>query len=129
MKDFRIAHAKTILKINSIQPIRGFLPLSLLVIGDRLDRTEEVTYNGLQANEFVISAPNRLIVRIPESQVGKALRDLQVLSSVSMTRLPTVVSLEISRSSPGAPDSQKVTGTRAAVGGYSLIPISSRNRT
>jgi len=97
MKDFRIVNAKVVLKIFQILPIRGFLPPSIVVIGERLDRTEEVVFNGLQANEFIISSPSRLIVRIPESQVGKELRDLQVLSSVSVTRLPTSITLEISK--------------------------------
>lgn len=97
MKDFRIVHAKSILKVHSIAPIRGFLPTSIVVLGDLLDRTEEVLYNGLQANEFIVSSPSRLIIRVPESQVGVELKDLQVLSSVSVTKLPAVVSLELSK--------------------------------
>jgi hypothetical protein len=97
MKDFRIVHAKSILKVHSVAPIRGFLPPSVVVVGERLDRTREVLYNGLQANEFIVSSASRLIVRIPESQVGKELSDLQVLSSVSLTRLDTLISLELSK--------------------------------
>lgn len=97
MKDFRIVHAKAVLKVHSVSPIRGFQPPSILVIGDRLDRTQEVTFNGIQALEFVISSPSRLIVRIPPSQVGKELEDLQVLSSVSATKLDSIMTFELSK--------------------------------
>lgn len=97
MRDFRIVHAKSILKVFSVAPIRGFLPPSILAVGERLDRTQEVVYNGIQANEFIISSQSRLVIRIPESQVGKELKDLQVLSTVSLTRLDTIISLELSK--------------------------------
>lgn len=97
MKDFRVVHAKAILKMHSIAPIRGFLPPSIVVIGERFDRAQEVVYNGLQADEFIVSSPSRIIIRIPPSQVGKEIRDLKILSSVSLTRLDAVVQLEISK--------------------------------
>lgn len=97
MKDFRIVHAKAILKVHSVAPVRGFLPPSVLVVGEKLDRTLEVLYNGIAAKEYFISSPNRLVVRIPPSQVGRELRDIEVLSTVSLTKLDAVVSLEITK--------------------------------
>lgn len=97
MKDFRIVNSKTVLKIISVAPIRNFRPPSIVVVGEKLDLTQEVLFNGVEAEEFVISAPTRLIVRIPPSQVGKPLTDLKALSSVSLTKKDALVSFEITK--------------------------------
>ncbi len=93
MKDLRISTAKVILKVYSMAPIRGFLPPSILVIGEKLNKATEVQYNGIQADEFVIASSNRLIVKIPSSQVGKPFKDLKVLSPVSVARTDAILSL------------------------------------
>lgn len=97
MKDFRVVSAKIVLKVSSISPIRGFLPQSFIVVGEDLNKTDEVRYNGVQADEFVISSPTRLIVKVPPSQVGKPFTDLKVLSSVSVAKKDAVLTLGISR--------------------------------
>src|SRR5437016_1346329 len=80
MKDFRIVHARVILNVYSIAPIRGFVPPSIVAIGQDLNTTTEILYNGITVTEFVISSSTRLIIRIPPSQVGKDLLDFQVYS-------------------------------------------------
>lgn len=95
MKDFRIVTAKVILPIYSVAPVRGFLPLSILVIGDRLDRAVEVLYNGISVSEFTALAPNRLLVKVPSSQIGQKFQDLKVLSTVSMAKADAMLSLGV----------------------------------
>lgn len=85
MKDFKVVQAKLKLTVHSLSPIRGFRPPSVLVLGENLSRTSEVLYNGIEAREFLVSGENRLVVRIPESQVGKDLYDLEVFTSAPLT--------------------------------------------
>ena len=81
MDDFRIVRAQTLLPIFSVAPIRGFQPASIVAIGKDLNYTSTIFYNGVLVSEFVVSSSTRLIIKVPESQVGKDLLDLKVYSS------------------------------------------------
>lgn len=95
MKDFRIVTAKVILPVYSIAPIRGFLPISILVTGQGLDKASEVLYNGISVSEFAVVAPTRLVVKIPASQVGKKFQDIKVLSPVSVAKQDAMLSFGV----------------------------------
>lgn len=95
MKDFRVVRARTLLKLNSLLPIRGFQPPSILVTGESLDQTEEVLYNGMTANEFSVAGADRLIIRIPPSQIGKDLLNLKVFSSSSLGEGGSILKLSL----------------------------------
>jgi hypothetical protein len=95
MKDFNIVAARVLLNIHSIAPVRGFVPPSIVVLGDKMNLAQEVYYNGVRASEFVVSAANRLVVRIPDSQVGKDFTGIQVSSTVSITRASAALSFEL----------------------------------
>lgn len=95
MRDLRVMNAKVILRVFTITPIRGFLPISILVVGKDLDKATEVQYNGVEANEFVITSSTRLIVKVPPSQVGKKFTDLKVLSPVSVAKADATITLGI----------------------------------
>jgi hypothetical protein len=95
MKDFSIIAARVLLKVHSVAPIRGFNPPSVVVLGDKLNLTQEIFYNNLKVTEFVVSAPNRLIVRIPTTQIGKEFTGIQVFSSVNVTKTSSALSFEL----------------------------------
>lgn len=95
MKDFSIIAARVLLKVHSLAPIRGFNPPSVTVLGDKMNLAQEVFYNEIKVTEFVISAPNRLIVRIPDSQVGREFVSIQVFSSVNITKTSAALSFEL----------------------------------
>lgn len=95
MKDFSIITARVLLSIHSIAPIRGFNPPSVVVLGDKMNLTQEVFYNDIKVTEFIISASNRLVVRIPQSQVGKDFISIQVFSSVSVTKTSASLAFEL----------------------------------
>lgn len=115
MNDFRIVTAKVVLKTYAVSPIRGFLPPSVVVAGEKLDQATEVQFNGVDAPEFVISSSTRLIVKIPVSQVGKPLTDLKVLSPVSVARQDAVLSFGVT--SPP----KKISGIDRLVQGWVMI--------
>jgi hypothetical protein len=97
MKDFRVVHAKAVLTVSSIAPVRNFDPPSIIVLGDRLNRANEITYNGVQVDEWVVSSETRLVLRIPNSQVGRELSELMVLATVQFAEQDALVQLGLSR--------------------------------
>lgn len=97
MIDFQIVSAKLLLTVQSVSPIRGFLPPSIVAVGVGFDQATEVYYNDIQVEEFIINSPTRMIVRIPESQVGKSFRSLRVLSSAFATKKDAVLYLGLGR--------------------------------
>lgn len=96
MKDFKVVQAQSLLKIYSFAPIRGFLPLSIVVIGEHMDLANQVFYNDVEATEFIAQTSRRLIVRIPPSQVGQAYRSLRVYSSLNLVTQSATLSLKLS---------------------------------
>lgn len=97
MRDFRIVHARSILDVFSVAPIRGFNPPSIVVVGKDLNSTAEILYNGVLAPEFVVSSSTRLIVRIPPTQVGKDLTDFKVFASRPLQKKDASLILELSK--------------------------------
>lgn len=97
MKDFLVVQAKTVLKTTSVSPIRGFLPAAVIVLGEKLNLAHEILYNGVEVTEFIISSPSRLVVRIPDSQVGKELTSLQVLTVAAVSTKDALLSLAVVR--------------------------------
>lgn len=95
MKDFRIVQSRVLLPVYSAAPIRGFSPPSIVVVGANLNQVEEILYNEVQVNEFVVSSETRLIVRIPPSQVGKDLFNLKVFSSKPAPKMDAAVILQV----------------------------------
>lgn len=97
MKDLRVVQAKVLLPIHSVAPVRGFQPASVIVVGERFHLAQEILFNGVNADEFIISSPNRLLVRIPPSQLGKTLSEIQVLSTVPVSRTNAIMQLGLQR--------------------------------
>ena len=97
MIDFQIVTAKVILPVQSFAPIRGFLPVSIVVTGSDFDKTTEVFYNDVQVSEFIVNSPTRMIVRVPDSQVGKAFQSIKVLSTALATKKDALLSFGIGR--------------------------------
>lgn len=95
MNDFQIVSAKVILPVQSFAPIRGFLPVSIVVVGSDFDKTSEVYYNDTLVTEFIVNSPARMVVRVPDSQVGKSFQSIRVLSTAMATKKDAVLSFGI----------------------------------
>lgn len=85
MFDIRVITAKSLLTVSSVSPIRGFFPPSVMLIGQDLYKASEVEYNGVLAPEWIVAAPNRLLVRVPRSQVGQPFLGVRVFAEISVT--------------------------------------------
>lgn len=96
MLDFQIVSAKVLLPVYSVAPIRGFLPISIVVIGDNLDQAKEVFYNNIRVEEYIVNSSTRMVVRVPETQVGKPFNNLRVISTVLNTKKDALLSFGIS---------------------------------
>jgi hypothetical protein len=96
MIDLRIIHAKAVLTIFSVAPIRGFFPPSIMVLGTDLYKTSEVEYNGVLAPEFIVADPSRLIVRVPESQQGQRFESIRALAPISVSNPSAMLSFGLS---------------------------------
>lgn len=115
MIDFQIVSAKILLTVQSVAPIRGFLPPSIVAVGAGFDQATEVLYNEVAVTEFIVNSPTRMIVRIPESQVGKAFRTLRVLSSTFVTKKDALLYLGLGR------PVQKTSGLERLVQAWTMV--------
>lgn len=97
MKDFRIAHARSLLRLTSFAPVRNFSPPSIVVSGSDLNHTSEILFNGVLANEFAVLSSTRMVVRVPPSQIGKDLTDLRVFAARPIQNVDASIVLELSK--------------------------------
>lgn len=97
MKDLRVISAKAMLPIQAIAPVRGFSPPSMVIQGKDLDKTTEVEVNGVLAPEFIVQSPTRLVVRIPESQLGQPMSTVRAYAQISPSYSKAAVSFGIVR--------------------------------
>jgi len=93
VNDFRVVQARALLKVHSVAPVRGFAVPAVVLVGEKLNQAQEILYNGMEVPEFIISSPSRLLARIPDSQVGKSLVSLQVLTESSFSNDGTLLSM------------------------------------
>jgi hypothetical protein len=97
MRDIRVINARVTLPIFSIAPIRGFYPPALLAVGTELSRTESVEVNDIVVDEFSSTAVDRLVVRIPDSQVGRPITSIRAYASASATQEDAVLEFALLR--------------------------------
>lgn len=81
--------------VTAIAPIRGFRPTSIIATGCGLGRAAEVFYNGTFVEEFIVDSADRLIIRVPESQIGKNITELRAYSDGPKPGEAISVSLEL----------------------------------
>lgn len=78
MSDFSAIQYTKLIPINSV----GIHTSSTLFIdGDDVTETTTVFINGTSTKEFVIVSPTRLLVDIPQSQIGNAISTISVAGS------------------------------------------------
>ena len=97
MRDLRVISAKALLPLQAVAPVRGFYPPSLIAQGRDLNQTTEVEVNGILAPEFIIQAPTRLLIKIPESQVGQMLASVRAYANISPSNEKAAVSFGVVR--------------------------------
>lgn len=96
MRDLKIISARAVLPIRQVVPVRGFLPTSVLITGSDLDKTSELFYNGVQVDQFLVQAPDRVLARVPQSQVGRPLNTVLAYAAVPVVTADATIGFGIS---------------------------------
>ena len=115
MFDIRVVTARVILNVAQMAPLRGFLPPSVVIIGDNLDKATEVFYNDIPVSEFIVQSPTRMIAKIPEQAVGTAFTNILVTSTTTVSSKDAVLSLQLH--SP----LQKISGIDRLVQNWTMV--------
>lgn len=87
------------------------------MLGENLDKAEEIFYNGVSTKTFTVVSRTRLIVKIPNSQVGRPLKSLRVESTLQVLGPDAVLSLSVDRVS-------KIDGMERLIQSYLIILLS-----
>lgn len=87
MIDIKCISIRDLLPIASAQYAQGISPLSLYITGSSFDQASSILINDIEAPEYMVLSPSRLLVQVPTSEKDLPLRKLAVLAeSPSMTR-------------------------------------------
>ena len=97
MKDLKIATARVALTVTSVSPIRGFLPPSVIILGEQFNLATEIRYNEVEVTEYIVASPTRIIARVPPAQVGQLLTNLEVLTTVPLAQKNALINLKTAK--------------------------------
>lgn len=95
MFDIRAVSAKIALRVSQMAPLKGFIPPSIVILGDDLDKTTEIFYNDLAVEEFLVQSKNRLIAKLPSAAIGKPFTNLRVLSNTYVSTKDAALELKL----------------------------------
>jgi hypothetical protein len=69
VKDIKLLTIRDLLPISKVEFVRDFTPLSLAIIGEKMDQATTVYINDVEAPEFVVMSRNRIMAQVPSSEV------------------------------------------------------------
>lgn len=98
MIDIKILTIKDLLPIASVEIAAGVSPISLLITGNRLDQASQILINDTEAAEFVVLSANRLLVKIPVSEINNTIRKIAVIANIPSTNRKSILHFEIGSS-------------------------------
>ena len=68
MKDLKILTIRDLLPISKVDFVANITPLSLNIVGEKLDQATLVLINDVEAPEYVVVSRNRIIAQVPSSE-------------------------------------------------------------
>ena len=80
MKDIKILTIRDLLPISKVEFVANLVPLSLTIIGERLDQATTVYINDVESPEFVVSTKSRIIAQVPDSEVKSIISKVAVVA-------------------------------------------------
>lgn len=98
MIDLQILTIRDLLPITQVDFAARVIPLSVIIQGDRLDQASSVFINDIEAPEFAVLAPNRIIAQIPSTQRSSILRKVAVIATVPAVNRRSLLLFEITSS-------------------------------
>ncbi len=98
MIDIKILIIRDLLPISTVEIASGVFPISLLITGDRLDQANQVLVNDIESTEFVVLSANRLLVKIPVSEINSTIRKITVIANIPSTNRKSILHFEVGSS-------------------------------
>lgn len=98
MIDIKILVIRDILPISTVELANGVSPLSLIITGDHLDQADQVLINDIEATEFAVLSSNRLLVKIPSSELSGSIRKVVVIATIPSTNRRSALHFEVGSS-------------------------------
>jgi len=68
VKDLKILTIRDLLPISKVDFVANITPLSLNIVGEKLDQATLVLINDVEAPEYVVVSRNRIIAQVPSSE-------------------------------------------------------------
>jgi hypothetical protein len=93
--DFGITLSEELLPVRGMEPVRGFLPVSVHLVGSGFNRTSAVRLDGIDAVEFAVRNDNSMIVRVPQTLVGSEIHTVEVLAPLGLGSKDASVSFAV----------------------------------
>lgn len=80
MKDIKILTIRDLLPISKVNFVADLVPLSLNIIGEKMDQATTVFINDVEAPEFMVVSRNRLVAQVPDSEVKSIINKVVVIA-------------------------------------------------
>ncbi len=97
MIDLKILTIKDLLPITKVDYAAHVTPLSLLIVGDRLDQSSEVYINDILSPEFAVLSANRLLAQVPTSERKSPLRKVAAIATTPAMNRKSLLHFEMGK--------------------------------
>lgn len=98
MYDLKLLTIKDLLPVVGVEYAAKVTPLSLIITGERLDQASEIYINDIQAPEFAVLSPNRLLAQVPTEERSSVLRKVAVIATVPSIHRKSILHFEVGKS-------------------------------
>lgn len=80
MRDIKILTIRDLLPIVKVEFVANLVPLSLTIIGEKMEQATTVYINDVEAPEFLVVSKNRLVAQVPSSEVKSVINKVAVVA-------------------------------------------------
>lgn len=98
MIDLKILVVRDLLPLTKVDYAPNVVPLSLVIVGEKLDQATVVYINDIESPEFVVVSKNRIVAQIPTSQRDTQIRKVAVVATVPALNRKSLLHFEVTSS-------------------------------
>lgn len=80
MKDIKLLTIRDLLPVSEVEFVANLVPLSMSIIGEKLDQATKIFINDVEAPEFVVMTRSRIIAQVPSSEVKSIINKVAVIA-------------------------------------------------
>lgn len=100
MIDIKVLAIHDLLVVTGIE-VAKIKPLSLIILGQKLNEASRVFVNDIQAPEFIIASETRILAQVPDSEKNSPIRKISVIAEKPSTSRNSLLSFELGSSFSG----------------------------